>query len=621
MSVHLEELRVQRRDGPEETFRFDTVTRIIGPPNSSKTTLLKIVDYMFGDEDPAPNQLGPRVAARYAGAQLDVTIRDAAHTLRRAFDRSYGLLTRVQVDGESLSIEAFREWIMEELDWPLLEIPRGRLAQAATDTVPLSFRTLWRHVYRREDSWYLFAAREEEFHRRAVVAFYLGLAESRYSGEEFAVGEARRERDRAETELQAIDEITDETLRRVASEFVLESQVGTDLDSLRLQVDAELSQAQQDRQELLGVMRAQEDFSSRFAEQYRLLSERVSELRDRVRILSETIEGYEAASVAAEAELARLDRAGAAVDLFAGLPVTQCPVCAQAPPSTPESSTDSGHCYLCGQAVGPDTRTRRIEIERQVLAGDRNELQDVLGSTHTELDEARQRLEIDELALRQLGERMDFEQRDMVAPFVTELEELNRLIGGIEQQQAAIRGLRDLEARRTRATLRVQAAISSLEAAEQTWATRAVAPRVAISRCEIFAERMNEFLSEPEIGWQQPRVWLNADDFTFNVGRSEWTAALGAESRVPFLLAYHYALLNLPEDLPRQSYPPGLAVLDNPLQQGIRESVVRAGVSRLAEAVHRTGGQLVVTMPRELDLAAPHHTIRMTETFSPEAQR
>jgi hypothetical protein len=133
-----------RHDGDVEelSFRADS-TAIIGPRNSSKTTTLKMIDFCLGDSDTVENALGSAVAETYVALELTILAGDEEHLILRALDRSFGQLTKVVVDGMPLETREFQSWIMTQLHWPELYIPRGRVARYATERVPLTFRSVF----------------------------------------------------------------------------------------------------------------------------------------------------------------------------------------------------------------------------------------------------------------------------------------------------------------------------------------------------------------------------------------------------------------------------------------------------------------------------------------------
>jgi hypothetical protein len=243
-------------DGTSEVLDFTApMTLIRGPRNSSKTTMLKMIDFCLGDRDSAANALGAAVANSYLALELTISTSSRQHRLHRALSREAGPLTRIVV-GESLQLppREFDAWLLDELGWPSLMIPLGRDPQAATNLTPLTFRALLRHIYRKENSWLDFASREEEFLRQAVTSFFLGLAESRYSGEDYRFGEAKREVERLEAAVREATEAAAATLHAFTEQLRLPPANIDQLDYLESQLRQQLSHVEQTRQQLSDQM-------------------------------------------------------------------------------------------------------------------------------------------------------------------------------------------------------------------------------------------------------------------------------------------------------------------------------------------------------------------------------
>lgn len=142
---------------------------------------------------------------------------------------------------------------------------------------------------------------------------------------------------------------------------------------------------------------------------------------------------------------------------------------------------------------------------------------------------------------------------------------------------------------------------------------------LALERCALVAERMNEFLHRyRERGWVKGAITINDGDLTFYVGTRPWDQALGAETKVLFFLAYSYATLFLASDLDEEAAFPGLLLVDNPYQQGIDTAVVDNVLRDLATAARATGTQIISTqavpVPRDSATIREIHMPREYET-------
>ncbi len=618
MTLRLQSLERYRYDGEVEETKFGAgLTLLIGPRNSSKTTTLEMIDFCFGDSDPAERALGRDVVVNYQGIRLRLAINNEIRTIDRAFTQSFGPLSRLVIDEQQqLDPRSFSDWIMEELGWPLLEIPRGRHPRFATETVPLTFRTLLRHIYRRENSWYEFATREEEFHRRAVVAFFLGLAESRYSNEEFRVGEAQRKVRAVEGQVREVEEIGSDTVARLGEQLGLG---GLTLDNIDV-LDAGLREAEativQRREWVLRRLRSSPGYTTEPTERYKLLSAELSKQGELENQLSVALDGYIEALETNRSQLLRLDRLDDAMDVFGGMPVTLCPACQQAPPLERGEAEASNVCYLCRQEVSADVRRRRLELEKRALDREYAEVSEIVNRTRAEIEEVQSSQQQLTAEIQSLGAWLDQERAEMVAPFLTELEELSREAGALAQQRATLEGLGALTARRNRLAQELDHAFQELEQAEKALRLADTARRRGAARCAALADRMNEFLSGlgPEV-WNFGRITIAEEDFTFFVGTRPWDDVLGGESRVMLFLAYQFALLCIGRDGSPWGYSPGLAILDNPLQQGLRDATVGRALDQIADATQRCNSQVIATLAHAVPITRSGDVIQLRHRY------
>ena len=132
------------------------------------------------------------------------------------------------------------------------------------------------------------------------------------------------------------------------------------------------------------------------------------------------------------------------------------------------------------------------------------------------------------------------------------------------------------------------------------------------------SEFLNSIKSEP---WRFGEVALAGEELSFYVGAGPWDIVLGGESKVLFLLSYHYALLHLAVDLPDVACSPGLAILDNPLQHGLRDPVVAECLDMLAAAAKKHEGQVITTLAHRLPMNQPVEVRPLTVQYSPDHQQ
>lgn len=616
MTIRFVELDKTRRDGEVEHLSFGPhVTALVGPRNSSKTTILRMIDFCLGDPDSAPEALGPAVAEAYAALNLTIDINGQRHQISRALVPSVGHLTKVQVGSEELSTRDFQRWLMEELNWSELEIPKGRAYRSASETFPLTFRALFRHLYRKETSWFDFASREEEFLRQAVVAFFLELAEGRYAASllEYQLGETERELDALHARQREVAEQGDVLIRRVGRAFG-EDELSLDrLDAIHAAAVERRIQLELERQEILQTMRSSDQVANDPGARYQVVDAEATSLTSSANDLRRTLVGYESAVREVDGQVLRLERADAAVDAFAQVPVHICPACGQDISGSPGKE----ECYVCHQPISADVRRRRILLEIAALKRERQELERVVGATRDELHALEVRLRELKREQEVLRERLDRERADLIAPYLTQLESLSSQLGAVDQQVAMLDALRALTERVETIEAEIVATATRLD--EQASAANRVHSRRALEeeRTSAFAEAMSGYLEALSTErWRFGSVTIASADFSFYVGSRSWDVALGAESRVLFFLAYTEALFRL-EELGVATHRAGFAILDNPLQHGISEAVAAEGLRKLAGTARSLDQQLIVTLPRDLSFDEDAHVIRLTQQFVP----
>jgi hypothetical protein len=617
-------VRLVQNAGEVEIYDLSraAMTILAGPRNSSKTTTLKVIDYCLGSRDSVTEALGPAIEEKYMGVGLDVSIDGVLYQLSRSFEP--GRRGRILIGRDTdIPAQEFSSWILQVLAWPQLTIPLGRNALTATQQVPLSFRSLLRHIYRREDSWTDFAVKEQEYLRRAVISLFLGFAQYKYATADFELGQAQRRLAAAEAVHRDVLESTNEAVQSVVHQLGLPPIVDMgSLDGVHSELSRRLQSAESRREAIStaashAVQPTDDAPGLEPALPYQLerASAEAAAAAERAAALHQVLTEHERSRALVQADISRLHRLIDAVDVFDELPVRICPACEQA--VDPGRSNDPATCYLCEQPVSGDLRQRRAEREERVL---RSELEDLAEAiTHAQEDLAKaHEVEVSASRLRaSLSRQLHDARAVQLAPFIAALEDISSEIGRIEQQLAALPALRTILARR-------EAALSAVATAEQEVKRlhlldvedKAASFDIPL-RCAKLADRMNEFVTSfATRHWVEGLVTISSDDLTFYVGTRPWSDSLGAEAAVLFFLAYCYALLHLESDLGQKAYPPGVLLLDNPYQQDIDRDIVREAVDRIGQAADANGVQVVLTQSQPaINISEPIAVITMPREY------
>ncbi|MGB8941625.1 MAG: hypothetical protein WCD21_15525 [Streptomyces sp.] len=627
--IRIDSVRLVHNTAEIDEYAFGTgmLNILSGPRNSSKTTTLKVIDYCLGDRGGMIDALGAAVSDEYIEVSTAIRLNGHPRILTRLLQ--HGRMNKVYVDGDEMTDADFSDWILRELGWPNLRIPKGLHPATASELTALSFRNLLRHFYRNEESWTSFANKEHEFIRRGVVSMLLGFAGPRYDTKDFAVAQAKRrlaeaqavERDVQDSTLQAVTAISERLRIPVARTL---DQVATAREEVTTQLDAVRQRRHELTQEINSLLQGTPTtetaagYDSSLTSVYEDISRQLQLAIDEVVALEQLGSEHVYSAQTVTSEVTRMERLIASVEIFDALPVRLCPACEQR--VDPNREHDEGACYLCFQPVDDDQRRRRAQVEIRSLKSELADLDDVTARTAADLQAARTRRTDLQGEQARLAHRINEQRAAQLAPFMASLENLAAQIAQLEQKMTAFPAIEEILLRRTVASQAVTAAQQTLDTLGQEPAAVATATLASVERCALFAERMNEFLHRyRERGWVKGAITINDSDLTFYVGTRPWDQALGAETKVLFFLAYSYATLFLASDLDEEAAFPGLLLLDNPYQQGIGTTVVDDVLRDLANAAQATGTQVISTqaVPVPLDPATIREIHMPTEYEAP----
>ncbi|CAD5271546.1 conserved hypothetical protein [Bosea sp. 62] len=569
--------RVERRlwTGNTEAIAFEPgVNLLIGRPNTGKTQWLKIIDFLLGDPDPFESRFDEVLSEKYEAAAAEFLIGSEKLVVERRW-REAGMKTKAIVDGEVIDAVEFQHRLMAKLGIPVLHYPKGN-PQSGQTWPELSFRSLLRHIHRRQGFWSDLADKQPEGEQHACLLQFGGIAELIYSDEygdliELTL-EARRLTARLEQYNWTLDalarDLLDENdpIRAGVTKAAIEAgdkEVTNQILELRAKRIAVIDEASQ------GVASAQ---SSRVAhlsaERARLLVERetserhgretADRLADMLRYRADLTE-----------ELTRLARAHDAGELLADLRITHCPACDQVLKAR-ERSAD--HCHLCHQHLPDEPEMSelgdaRLLFEQERLQGEVKEASDLVGLLNRDLEIQRKGWTRRKEELRQIENELEPARAAVSALIQENVSGIDVELGRLSERQRQITRLKtalksgeDLKAQVDAIQKRIEPLQEIVDTILQSVDFQAPA--------DWLAEGMNAYLTRIE--QLKPGAWshspvnitFNRRSFEFRVGKRRWSAALGGSDTLYFLMAYHYGLLSL-SDKPGMHYP-GISVIDLP---------------------------------------------------------
>lgn len=600
-----EAVRVDR-SGAEEKLAFTSgVNLLVGMPNTGKTQWLRMLDFILGDTGKAEEAFDDQLAAKYVELRVVATIGDRQSTLVRRWHDAK-MKTKIIIDDTAMAVEEFNEQLLERLGITPVKYPQGD-AHGPRTWPTLGWRSLLRHIYRRQDSWSDIATRQYESEQHAALLQFLGAAEKIFVAQyrelvdqQNEVMALRAQKDQFQNALNMVTRellnesealsLTDDVINtRVAdlrkAESEIEAQRAAFIDSLRAQVTPK---------------REDEAALAREAAELRKRRDEISAARTDARVhLAEMHELRE--KLVSEAD--RLERAKLAGTIFGRLKVTHCPACDQ--PIELESAP--GVCYVCHRHTEPyvvrDAK-RRFAAEQRHIEGELEEADQVIKETSALHAELTRDLRAVNTRLSEVEEALAPARAQLAEILPPEIREMDERIGVVRERIRQMDGFRAALTKRQELTTRVdelEAEISKLERKVQESREQADLEQLG----DDFADRINNYLTQlrqvnPN-SWTQNHVTveLQKRETKIRIGSRAWHKKLGGTMQLYFLLAYNYALLSLyPEEWARY---PGLAIIDVPakLEDGSatadKENFVLEPYLALLKREEMKDAQLIVT--------------------------
>ncbi len=578
----------RREDGSEESIHFEPgITVLVGEGNTGKTKWLQTIDYLLGDEVTLEGRQDPDNALfhLFVSASAVIRIGDQELNVERRW-KEPGTLGKVFVDGQAENVKDYCRRLMSLLNIPIVRFPQGD-PYLARKWPELTWRTLARHVYRRETAWSDIADQQPEVDQHACIVQFLGVAEKVFS-EEFdelvsknkCLWDLQSKRDQFMTMLDSISKdlvgadelgvaLTPESIEAAKEKLKKEElELAAQRQNLLFKIRSSAEGALADKKETVP------DVAS--------ISDRLVNLRAEIEALGSAIKQTEArlAEIAAmkdllSDEIERLKRTEDAGSVLADLRVTHCPACDQ--PISRHSSP--GECYVCGQPTAADTNTfqcRRIQFEREQLQSELEETDQLLLQLGQDRTTKRNRHRHLSEQLAELDNAIQPIRQAAAAVLPPELFLLDVRYGRIQerlQQLGRVQGVLDQRQILANEIQQIQTEIADAESAIETKASGVDFESLG----DRLRDGMNTYLNR--IVHLNPHSWLGQAvsvrigerSVRFRVGDTSWKTKLGATQRLYFLFAYHFALLSLCRFADTRY--PGIAIIDFPANLEDREAI------------------------------------------------
>jgi hypothetical protein len=565
--------------GPEDRLTFTTgVNVIVGMPNTGKSKWLQMLNYLLVSEDAPADAFGEVVAAKYTSIKGKLTVAGETLEVERRWDSSTPK-NRIFVNGEQSTIKEFLLLLQNRLGIPVLHYPQGDpLGQRSWPE--LGWRSLYRHMYRRQSFWGDIADKQPLSEQHACILQFCGLAEKLFS-EEYG---KLIEKQKRIIELQAQKEHFLATLSQVSKDLLSADEIGVglspqSLDAARQRVTAEIEQLQTERQTLIATLTATVQASpspgteapgqlEKLTEELATLEARAEQLRvaserNQTRLVEMT-----AYRTSVQQEVGRLDRAMKAGGVLADLKVTHCPACDQPVAPQPSEST----CYLCHRptTTSPTSASAaRLEMEAAQTQAVLQEATEMVGV----LEKDKDRLETESVQVRgrlvQIRSMLRPVRAAAAAVLPPEIGLLDMKMGQKQEQIAQIDRVAKSLAYRDVLAQEIHTIQQETSTLEQEVASQSGAldfEKASDQLRDGMITYLNAIKKAVPSSWTQkePKVDLDERKARFLVGDRKWDTQLGGTLSLYYLIAYHYALMGLVRF--DSCHYPGFLVLDFPAE-------------------------------------------------------
>ena len=551
------------------------VNVIVGDPNAGKTTWLQMVDFLFGDNGGPEQAFDEELVEKYESIKAKIHIGESEYTLERSW-KTPGCKTKTFVDSEPYSVKEFSHFMLKTLEIPLVTVPSGNPYSDRT-WPELSFRDIYRHMYKQEGMWSDVAQKQNEVVRSAVMLQFFKKAKALYSDEYSELVSMQKQRDKIEAQKSVYSDV----LQHVAVELVKDPgmSVAITSDSLgrsKNKIEEEIKDIEGQKVEFLKLHTAKlENESTKIKIEFDSIGKNVRNLMNQLDTLNnEKIEGVkrrqelESYQKTLKDEVSKFNRATDAARVLSDLKITHCPACDQ---KVLPNRHEKNKCNLCGQEehvhadAGLSDKRVSFEIaqineELTELEMQIKELESSIASIDSKIEELKGSLNTEQMKLRNIeslsivGLPPEIAVLDMkLGSLAEKLEQLMRVGSSLKEKEHYDSHIGKLNEQ----IALLEKKISKLS------------PNVNYSELsDILADKMNTYVNAVNIDdiskWKTGRVSVNLkrDSFKMLMDNQAWTVKSGGTKNYVIQLAYHYALLSLCKE---EEYDfPGLLIIDFP---------------------------------------------------------
>lgn len=604
----IESLRRTTVIGGEENLLFQPgVNLLIGPTRTGKTDWLRMLDYLMGDSDSAKKAMGITLSEKYTSISAAINISGSRYQIMRRW-RDKGMAGKVIINEQPLLAEKFQGWIMDQLEIPQIHVPKGDPRLGHKPPI-LSWRELYRHIYRQSRFWKDLADQQFPYIQHAVLLLFLGIAHHLFHDD---LNELHRKVSWLEVEnalIEARESFMREQARQTWPEGIAFDISITGWQTALRAVEKESAALNDHRQALqrgvLGedknrqrIVQAADTRGQWLHEQQELLERKASVEAQKLEMMA-----YRDTLLQ---EKSKLGRAAAGCALLSPIRIQVCPACDQELPRQPPSQHN---CNLCHRNL-PDRQSskveegRRMQFEQGRLSGEVKEVDEILKHLEKELNANESSLEDLKFKLVHIEVILNTNQTAL-SPIQGDLDAISQRRGILDQQKKTLlfleQGISELESIRKKIIVVEQTEIPKLkslikshkEGLNLTQANRQMNDSMATYFKAIDTRNKKAW------GLPLPKTSITQSEVGFKIERKSWNTDLSGNQTLHFLLAYHFALMSL--TMTEGAHYPGLSIIDNQavldlgLDEGRINHLIQPFISLLNKQAYAGKTQMIVT--------------------------
>ena len=569
-------------EGVVETLTFSAgVNLLVGPSNSGKTAWLAMLDFALGDPGTADDgflrkedAVGRKLANLYSALTAVIEIDAVEYVIERKW-KELNLVRKTIVDGVPMSTAEFSTFMLEKLQIPVSRFIKGN-PYSEGSVLDISFRMLLRHVYRQERFWSDLADSQFPHEQHAVLTQFLGLADKILSTTDESLIAKKKELYTVEVKRSQFQATLDQIVRSLNYDggqnlvYATDNAAATRIRELEKQV-ADLLQQRNEvirgvAADVLKNTDVDRSVEGKLSQQRATAITRLEQLEVEREKHELRTRKYTSILDSATTELERLSRVKTAGGLFADLKITHCPACDQ---PIADVAVDPDTCFLCHRhlpEVVPGGEDNRLEFELQQLQNEQKELTDVLTKMHRGKAELTTRYHALQNEIVYIDQELAPLKQKMAGLVDARLGVIDQQRGRLMEQIETFRRIAESlkfkeKLDKVIATLNVQ--IGDLEK-DVALRGKANFEQAADDLETGMADYINAIAKDKPARWNVAgRINLHIDErgFDFNIGRAKWSS-IGGTTKLYFLFAYHYGLLNL--STKKDYHFPGLLIMDFP---------------------------------------------------------